>query len=138
MQPAARLLAARLHRTSFSRPLAHRLPLINTAGNTEIVNAPVADYEALTRTSSSVSVRPSVGGRAIAMGRHQNAVVRDFFLRGQKLDDSSNRYHHDCKKCGEHVSCMAHRCLQKTRSWSGVDAQRSLRRVGSKAWSITW
>lgn len=37
------------------------------------------------------------------MGRRPNAVVGEFFLRGQKLDDSSNRYQHTCKKCGEHV-----------------------------------
>lgn len=37
------------------------------------------------------------------MGRRPNAVVGEFFHRGQKLDDNSNRYQHTCKKCGEHV-----------------------------------
>ena len=38
-----------------------------------------------------------------AMGRRPNAVVGEFFHRGQKLDDNSNRYQHTCKKCGQHV-----------------------------------
>lgn len=37
------------------------------------------------------------------MGRRPNVVVGEFFHRGQKLEDSSNRYQHTCKKCGEHV-----------------------------------
>jgi hypothetical protein len=37
------------------------------------------------------------------MGRRPNAVVGEFFHRGQKLDDNSNRYQHTCKKCGQHV-----------------------------------
>lgn len=40
------------------------------------------------------------------MGRRPNAIVGDYFIRGQKLEDASNRYEHDCKKCGEHVSCF--------------------------------
>jgi len=43
------------------------------------------------------------GRRGAIMGRRPNAVVGEFFHRGQKLDDSSNRYQHTCKKCGEHV-----------------------------------
>jgi hypothetical protein len=38
-----------------------------------------------------------------AMGRRPNVVVGEFFHRGQKLDDNSNRYQHTCKKCGQHV-----------------------------------
>ncbi|KAM0723024.1 hypothetical protein Q7P37_001222 [Cladosporium fusiforme] len=43
-------------------------------------------------------------GNGATMGRRPNAVVGEFFHRGQKLDDSSNRYQHTCKKCGEHFS----------------------------------
>ena len=46
---------------------------------------------------------PSASRRGANMGRRPNAVVNEFFLRGEKLDDNSNRYQHTCKKCGEHV-----------------------------------
>lgn len=49
--------------------------------------------------NTSTSVRVDGG----AMGRRPNAVVGEFFHRGQKLDDNSNRYQHTCKKCGQHV-----------------------------------
>ena len=35
------------------------------------------------------------------MGRRPNQLVLEFFERGQKLPDSSNRYEHTCKRCGE-------------------------------------
>lgn len=35
------------------------------------------------------------------MGRKPNAIVSEFFSRGAKLHDSSNRYEHTCKLCGE-------------------------------------
>ncbi|WPG99660.1 Hypothetical protein R9X50_00247900 [Acrodontium crateriforme] len=35
------------------------------------------------------------------MGRRPNRLVVEFFHRGPKLDDSSNRYEHTCKRCGE-------------------------------------
>lgn len=35
------------------------------------------------------------------MGRKPNAIISEFFHRGQKLPDSSNRYEHTCKFCGE-------------------------------------
>ncbi|RMZ79262.1 hypothetical protein DV737_g3538, partial [Chaetothyriales sp. CBS 132003] len=36
----------------------------------------------------------------IKMGRKPNQVVLQYFDRGSKLDDSSNRYQHTCKACG--------------------------------------
>ncbi|KAL9604496.1 MAG: hypothetical protein Q9219_000461 [cf. Caloplaca sp. 3 TL-2023] len=36
------------------------------------------------------------------MGRKPNQVVLEFFDRGAKLENSSNRYEHRCKACGEH------------------------------------
>ncbi|GAB1730751.1 hypothetical protein NU195Hw_g48t1 [Hortaea werneckii] len=35
------------------------------------------------------------------MGRRPNQLVLEFFQRGQKLPDASNRYEHSCKRCGE-------------------------------------
>lgn len=35
------------------------------------------------------------------MGRRPNPLVTEFFTRGPKLPDSSNRYEHTCKLCGE-------------------------------------
>lgn len=35
------------------------------------------------------------------MGRRPNSLVSEFFSRGTKLQDSSNRYEHTCKLCGE-------------------------------------
>lgn len=37
------------------------------------------------------------------MGRKPNQLVLEFFERGAKLEDSSNRYQHTCKSCGEKV-----------------------------------
>lgn len=38
------------------------------------------------------------------MGRKPNALILEFFERGAKLADQSNRYEHSCKRCGEVVS----------------------------------
>ncbi|KAI1825528.1 hypothetical protein F4861DRAFT_537990 [Xylaria intraflava] len=35
------------------------------------------------------------------MGRRPNPLILEFFERGAKLNDNSNRYHHRCKSCGE-------------------------------------
>ena len=48
------------------------------------------------------------------MGRKPNQLVLEFFDRGVKLPDGSNRYEHTCKACGERFpkgrieSLMAH------------------------------
>lgn len=36
------------------------------------------------------------------MGRKSNPVIAKHFTRGEKLQDSSNRYQYTCKQCGEH------------------------------------
>ncbi|KAL1842196.1 hypothetical protein VTJ49DRAFT_5883 [Mycothermus thermophilus] len=36
------------------------------------------------------------------MGRRPNALIAQYFQRGPKLQDQSNRYPHTCKACGEH------------------------------------
>ncbi|KAM5454693.1 hypothetical protein MaudCBS49596_001990 [Microsporum audouinii] len=35
------------------------------------------------------------------MGRKPNKLITEFFRRGEKLPDSSNRYEHTCRLCGE-------------------------------------
>ncbi|EMD01187.1 hypothetical protein BAUCODRAFT_29620 [Baudoinia panamericana UAMH 10762] len=35
------------------------------------------------------------------MGRRPNQLVSDYFVRGKKLEDASNRYEHNCRKCGQ-------------------------------------
>ena len=37
------------------------------------------------------------------MGRKPNALSLEFFARGAKLNDQSNRYEHTCRRCGEVV-----------------------------------
>jgi len=36
-----------------------------------------------------------------AMGRKPNPLILEYFERGPKLNDNSNRYPHTCKQCGE-------------------------------------
>jgi hypothetical protein len=35
------------------------------------------------------------------MGRKPNQLILEYFTRGPKLEDASNRYQHTCKACGE-------------------------------------
>ncbi|KAL9065287.1 MAG: hypothetical protein Q9157_007525, partial [Trypethelium eluteriae] len=35
------------------------------------------------------------------MGRKPNPIINEYFERGQKLEDASNRYQHTCRSCGE-------------------------------------
>ena len=35
------------------------------------------------------------------MGRKPNPIILEYFNRGPKLEDASNRYQHTCKSCGE-------------------------------------
>jgi len=37
------------------------------------------------------------------MGRRPNQLVLEYFNRGHKLPDSSNRYEHTCKRCNQLV-----------------------------------
>lgn len=38
------------------------------------------------------------------MGRRPNALVTEYFVRGEKLVDASNRYAHTCRRCGEYFA----------------------------------
>ncbi|EEQ90341.1 uncharacterized protein BDCG_05461 [Blastomyces dermatitidis ER-3] len=65
------------------------------------------------------------------MGRKPNGIVTEFFNRGAKLPDSSNRYEHTCKSCGQNFpkgradSLLSH--LVKTcQAISAADKQRVL------------
>ncbi|KAL8938251.1 MAG: hypothetical protein Q9216_003991 [Gyalolechia sp. 2 TL-2023] len=62
------------------------------------------------------------------MGRKPNQLILEYFDRGAKLADNSNRYEHWCKACGEHFpkgrieSLVAHvdkRCINVRRDESG-------------------
>ncbi|KAI9655405.1 MAG: hypothetical protein M1821_005553 [Bathelium mastoideum] len=35
------------------------------------------------------------------MGRKPNPIINEYYERGQKLEDASNRYQHTCRSCGE-------------------------------------
>lgn len=48
------------------------------------------------------SSSPCGGHTDDTMGRRPNALVLENFVRGQKRNDSSNRYAQTCKHCGEH------------------------------------
>ncbi|KAF2131316.1 hypothetical protein P153DRAFT_394666 [Dothidotthia symphoricarpi CBS 119687] len=39
--------------------------------------------------------------RERTMGRRPNQLILEYFERGPKLEDASNRYQHTCKSCGE-------------------------------------
>lgn len=63
------------------------------------------------------------------MGRKPNQIVCEFFNRGSKLQDSSNRYEHTCKACGEKFpkgrsdSLMNH-LVKSCQAISAIDRQR--------------
>jgi hypothetical protein len=38
----------------------------------------------------------------LTMGRKPNPIILQYFDRGPKLEDASNRYEHTCKQCGDH------------------------------------
>ena len=65
------------------------------------------------------------------MGRKPNQLVLEFFDRGAKLPDGSNRYEHTCKACGEHFpkgrieSLMAH-LKTKCQTITAEDRYRAL------------
>lgn len=39
--------------------------------------------------------------QVVTMGRKPNALIVEYFHRGAKIADASNRYEHTCKRCGE-------------------------------------
>ncbi|KAF8857907.1 hypothetical protein BDZ45DRAFT_623103 [Acephala macrosclerotiorum] len=65
------------------------------------------------------------------MGRKPNTVVIQYFQRGPKLNDSSNRYEHTCKACGQHfpkgrIDSMQAHLLKQCTAISPMDRQKAL------------
>ncbi|KAJ5893970.1 hypothetical protein N7495_005661 [Penicillium taxi] len=68
------------------------------------------------------------------MGRKPNALILEFFTRGAKLEDSSNRYHHTCKACGEEfpkgrIDSLTNHLVKKCQAISLRDRKRVLLRL---------
>ncbi|KAI9746198.1 MAG: hypothetical protein M1818_000879 [Claussenomyces sp. TS43310] len=65
------------------------------------------------------------------MGRKPNQLILEFFERGQKLEDSSNRYQHTCKACGEkfpkgRIDSLTAHLVKKCPAISLRDRQKAL------------
>ncbi|KAI9730506.1 MAG: hypothetical protein M1834_005747 [Cirrosporium novae-zelandiae] len=65
------------------------------------------------------------------MGRKPNPVILEFFERGPKLEDSSNRYQHTCKACGEkfpkgRIDSLTTHITKKCQVISQKDRKRAL------------
>ena len=65
------------------------------------------------------------------MGRKPNQLILEFFDRGQKLDDASNRYQHTCKACGERfpkgrIDSLTTHLVKKCPAIALRDRQRAL------------
>jgi len=65
------------------------------------------------------------------MGRKPNQLILEFFERGQKLEDASNRYQHTCKACGEifpkgRIDSLTTHLVKKCQAIPLRDRQRAL------------
>lgn len=65
------------------------------------------------------------------MGRKPNQLILEFFERGQKLEDASNRYQHTCKACGEifpkgRIDSLTTHLVKKCHAIPLRDRQRAL------------
>ena len=65
------------------------------------------------------------------MGRKPNQLILEFFERGQKLEDASNRYQHTCKACGENfpkgrIDSLTTHLVKKCHAIPLRDRQRAL------------
>ncbi|GLI74456.1 hypothetical protein PoHVEF18_002698 [Penicillium ochrochloron] len=68
------------------------------------------------------------------MGRKPNQLILEFFTRGPKLEDSSNRYQHTCKACGEkfpkgRIDSLTNHLVKKCQAIPLRDRQRVLLRL---------
>ncbi|KAH6716850.1 hypothetical protein BKA61DRAFT_312471 [Leptodontidium sp. MPI-SDFR-AT-0119] len=64
------------------------------------------------------------------MGRKPNALILQHFERGAKLNDSSNRYEHTCKACGEkfpkgRIDSLSNHLTKKCPALSMQDRQKA-------------
>ncbi|KAJ9647753.1 hypothetical protein H2199_001527 [Coniosporium tulheliwenetii] len=65
------------------------------------------------------------------MGRKPNPLILEYFERGAKLEDSSNRYQHTCKSCGEkfpkgRIDSLTAHLVKKCPALSLQDRQRAI------------
>lgn len=65
--------------------------------------APLCDLHRPRLHRQNLSGEQRQNTHSIAMGRKPNPVALEFFVRGRKLDDASNRYEQTCKFCNEKV-----------------------------------
>ncbi|KAJ5279820.1 hypothetical protein N7478_005192 [Penicillium angulare] len=68
------------------------------------------------------------------MGRKPNQLILEFFNRGPKLEDNSNRYQHTCKACGERfpkgrIDSLTNHLVKKCQAIPLRDRQRVLLRL---------
>jgi hypothetical protein len=66
----------------------------------------------------------------LLMGRKPNPLILEFFERGPKLDDSSNRYQHTCRACGEvfpkgRIDSLTTHLVRRCQSVSEKDRQHA-------------
>lgn len=69
------------------------------------------------------------------MGRRPNLLIRENFVRGPKLENSSNRYHHTCKNCGERfpkgrIDTLTNHLAKQCRALTADERVRILGRIG--------
>ncbi|KAF2463133.1 uncharacterized protein BDR25DRAFT_115345 [Lindgomyces ingoldianus] len=65
------------------------------------------------------------------MGRKPNQLILEFFERGPKLEDASNRYQHTCKSCGEkfpkgRIDSLTNHLVKKCPALPVRDRQRAI------------
>ena len=68
------------------------------------------------------------------MGRKPNQLILEYFDRGPKLEDASNRYQYHCKACHEHfpkgrIDTLKAHVTQKCPLLSSEDRQRALQQM---------
>jgi hypothetical protein len=112
-----------------------------TAVNTidQAVNSPIREYRPLQPSyldtqSPQLTFHYRSGqshNRTEAMGRKPNQLILEFFDRGQKLEDASNRYQHTCKSCGEkfpkgRIDSLTAHLVKKCPAISLRDRQKAL------------
>ncbi|KAF2145816.1 uncharacterized protein K452DRAFT_295379 [Aplosporella prunicola CBS 121167] len=65
------------------------------------------------------------------MGRKPNQLILEFFERGPKLEDASNRYQHTCRSCGEkfpkgRIDTLTAHLVKKCPALTERDRQRAI------------
>jgi hypothetical protein len=68
------------------------------------------------------------------MGRKPNQLILEYFIRGPKLEDASNRYQHTCKACGEkfpkgRIDSLTNHLVKKCQAIATHERQKVLMRL---------